>query len=122
MLLILLVFVVKEGRVVVLLHEWLWWLVHVHLGYLLGSLLSSRLLLLFLLPLRIDALELVEDVLVVEQRVRELVHEGLAGKEALDAALNHGHLEQLVDGGPLRRVALQHHSHNIGNSRAEVRG
>ena len=69
MCLVLLVLVVEEVRVVVLLHERLGWLVHVHVGHLLSSLVSSSFLLFFLLLALLDLFKLVEDVLVVQKRV-----------------------------------------------------
>lgn len=82
MCLILLVLVVEEGRVVVLLHELLRRLIDIHVGHLFSCLgclasllfLSGRFFLLFSLFVRLDALKLLKNVLVVEQSVRELVH------------------------------------------------
>ena len=115
--LILLIFVLKEGRVVVLLHVGLGRLVDVQLGHLFRSLLCSLLCchlgLLLLLFLLLDSLELLENILVVEQRVREFVPEQVTREEAFDAALKHRHLQQLVDGGPLCRVPLEHHGDDV---------
>lgn len=82
MCLILLVLVVEEGRVVVLLHELLRRLIDIHVGHLFSCLscltsllfLSCGLFFLFGLLVRLDALELLKNVLVVEQSVREFVH------------------------------------------------
>ena len=89
MLLILLILVIEEGRVVVLLHVLLGRLVDLVSGLLCSSLLGF----LFLPFDLLDFLELLEDILVVEERVRELVHEDIASQEALDTALNDGHLQ-----------------------------
>ena len=117
MLFVLLQLVVEERRVVVLLHELLRWLVS---GlFSLSSCLSrsSLLLLLFLLL----PLELLEDVLVMQERVRELVHEDGAREEPVDAALDDRHLEQLVDRWSFRRVPLEHHGDDVGDGGGEVR-
>ena len=122
MLLILLILIIEEGRVIVLLHELLRWLVDIHLSHLLGSLFSSCLLGLFLLSLgSLDFLELLEDVLVMQKSVREFVLEDVASQETLNTALNHGDLQQLVDGGSLSRITFEHHRDDVANSRAEVR-
>ena len=93
MLLILLILIIEEGRVIVLLHELLRWLVDIHLGHLLSSLFSSCLLGLFLLSLcSLDFLELLEDVLVMQKSVRKFVLEDIASQETLNTALNHGNL------------------------------
>ena len=133
--LILLVLVVEEGRVVVLLHELLRWLVDIHCCHLLlclpGLLLSSLSLCLSLglgLSLRfflllccslisLNLLELLEDILVMQQSMRELVPEGITLEEPLDSALNHRNLEQLVYGWSLGGVSLEHTCHDIRDSR-----
>ena len=110
MLLILLILIIEEGRVIVLLHELLRWLVDIHLGDLLSSLFSSRLLGLFLLSLcSLDFLELLEDVLVMQKSVREFVLEDIASQETLNTALNHRDLEKLVNSRSLRGITLEHH-------------
>lgn len=123
MLLILLVLVVKEAGVVIFRHELLWGLVDIHLSHLLlglaGLLINSLLLFLGLLG-DVDPLELIEDVLVVEQGVREFVHEGVSGEEAFDSTLEHGHLEQLVDRRSLPRVSLKHHLDDVVDGGGEV--
>ena len=85
MFLILLVLIVEEGGIVVLLHELLRRLIDIHIGHLfrcLASLFLLCCLLLFLsFLIRLDALEFLKDVLVVEQSVREFVHEDSAGEE-----------------------------------------
>jgi len=120
MRLILLVFVVEEGRVIVLLHELLWWLVHLHVCHLLLGLagllccsISLLLLLLYSSGIGLDSLKLFENVLVVEERVGELVHEGRPRKEPVDTALKHGHLEKLVDCGSICGVSLEHHGDDV---------
>lgn len=103
----------EESLIVVLLHELLRRLVHVHLSHLLrcllGCLISSHLCLLTCLLFHLDALELVKHVLVVKQSVRELVHECLAGQEPINAALQDWNFEQLMNIRSLRRVTLKHH-------------
>ena len=69
MCLVLLILVVEEAWVVELLHEGLRRLIHVHISHLAGGLLSSCLLLFFLLFLLLDLLELVKDILVVKKRM-----------------------------------------------------
>lgn len=128
MRLILLVLVVEESRVVVLLHELLRWLVHIHVGHLLlglsGLLLYSfcGLFLFFILLYSLNALELIENVLVVEQCVGELVHEGRACEEPIDTALKYRHLQQLMNCGPLSWVSLQHHRDYVVDSWGIVGG
>ena len=116
MLLILLILIIEEGRVVVLLHVLLRRLVDLVSGLLCSSLLGF----LFLLFGLLDFLELLEDILVVQERVRELVHEDIASQEALDTALNDGHLQQLMDSGSLGWVTLKHHGDDVRNGWAEV--
>ena len=120
---------VEEGRVVVLLHELLRWLVDIHCCHLLlglaGLLRCSISLLLLLLGsscVGLDALELIEDVLVVEERVGELVHEGCTSQEPVNTALNHGNLEKLMDCGPVRGVSLEHHGDDVVYGWGIVRG
>ena len=83
MRLVLLILVIEECWVIVLLHELLRRLVDVHVGHLLGCLCSSCLLsllgLLFLFLLGLNALELLEDILVVQQGMGELILENLTG-------------------------------------------
>ena len=111
MCLILLVLVIEERRIVVLLHELLGRLVDIHVCHLLLGLpslllsrlslrlglsldLCPRLLLLFLSSLLgLDLLELLEDILVMQQSVRELVPEGISLEESLNSALNDRNLE-----------------------------
>ena len=108
MCLILLVLVIEERRIVVLLHELLGRLVDIHVCHLLLGLTSlllslrlglsldlcPRLLLLFLSSLLgLDLLELLEDILVMQQSVRELVPEGISLEESLNSALNDRNLE-----------------------------
>ena len=106
MCLVLLVLIVEEVGVVVLLHEGLWWLVNVHVGHLLSSLVSSSFLLLFLLFALLNLFKLIEDVLVVQQCVRELVHESLASQESIDSALNYWNFQELMDCWSLRWIFL----------------
>ena len=105
MCLIFLVLEIEERRIVVLLHELLRRLVDIHVCHLLlglPSLLLSRLslglclrlLLLFLYSLLgLDLLELLEDILVMQQSVRELIPEGISLEESLNSALNDRNLE-----------------------------
>ena len=120
MSLILFVLVIEEARVVELLHEGLRRLVDVHVSHLRCSLIGGCLLFFLLLLLLLNLLELIEDVLVVKQRVREFVHERLTSEESLNAALDDGNLEQLVDCRSLRWVLLQHHLDDVGHGRREV--
>jgi len=68
----------------------------------------------------LDTLELLENVLIVEKRVGELVHEGSAREESVNAALNDGDFEKLVDIGPLCRVSLEHHGDDVAHGWGEV--
>ena len=83
-------------------------------------------LLLHLLPclvLRIFLLsEELEDVLVVEERVRELVLEVLVVEELRDPPLDQGHLQDRIDGWPLRRVLLQERRYQVIQRRAVLLG
>ena len=54
--------------------------------------------------------------------MRELIHEGSARKEPLDASLKYRHLKKLMDCGPLRWISLKHHGENVGDGRREVGG
>ena len=125
MRLVLLVLVVEEGWIVVLLHEWSWRLVNLHVGHLFlclaGLLLSSRFLFLFRLALLLNALKLIEDVLIVEERVREFLPEDISLDKPFNSSLNHRHFEQLVNGGPLGRVPFQHHGEDVGDGGREMR-
>ena len=74
MSLILLIFVIEEGWVIVLLHELLRWRVHIQVCHLLLDLLglflsSHNFLFLFILLLSLDALKLIEHILVVQEGV-----------------------------------------------------
>lgn len=97
MLSILLVLVVEERWIIVLCHEFLGRLVHLHVlhsGCGLACLLVSSSFLLFLTSsVLLHLLELIEDILVVQQRVRELILEFLTLKESFNTALNDGHLQ-----------------------------
>jgi len=70
-------------------------------GLLLGRLCLLCLLLFLCSLLVLYALELIEDILIVEQCVREFVTEGVSGQESLDSPLNDRNFEQLVDVGSL---------------------
>lgn len=132
MRLVLLVLVVKEGRIVVLLHVLLRRSVNVHIGHLLLglscslllrcgclglclclSLSCSLLLLFFSLVLCLDALKFIEDINVVEQSVREFVPECITLQESFNPSLNNGNLEKLVDIGALGRVSFEHHGDQV---------
>lgn len=122
MSLVLLILVVEKGRVIVLLHVLLGRLVGVHLSHLLFNLERvRRLLLLLKLLLSLDLLKLIKHVLVMEESVRELIHERLSRQESVDAAFYDWNFEQLVDRGPLSWVPLEHHGHQVADSRTEVR-
>ena len=54
--------------------------------------------------------------------MRELVHEGSARKEPVDATFKHWHLEKLMDIRPFRWVSLEHHGEDIRYGWGEVRG
>ena len=85
---------------------------HLLLQFLLFSFASLFFLFLsFLISflLSLDLSELLEHVLVMEQRVGKFFFENFSLKEARDAHLNAGNLEQLVHCGSLRGVPLQHH-------------
>ena len=69
MSLILLVLVIEEAWVVVLLHEGLGRLVHVHVSHLRRNLVGGCLFLLLLFLPLLNPLELIEHVLIVQQRV-----------------------------------------------------
>ena len=122
---VLLVLVVEKGWVIVLLHERSWRLVYLHIGHLFlclaGLLLCSGFLFLFFLPLLLDALKLFKDVLIVEERVWEFFPENITTDKSFDSSLNYRHFEQLVNGGPLSWVPLQHHWEDIGNGRRKMR-
>ena len=115
----------ERGVVATLIHVLSRWLIDVHVSHRclsLSSLVCGRLLL-FLLNLSIFLyfLKLLEHVLVVQKRVRELVHEGSARKEPVDASLKHWHLEKLMDIRPFRWVSLKHHGEDIRYGGGEVR-
>ena len=121
MLLVLLILVIEEGWVIVLLHVLLRRLVDIHVCHLVSGLLSSSFFCLFsLLFGLLDFLELLKDILVMQKRVRELIHEHVASQETLNTALNNGHLQQLVDSGSLGWVTLKHHCDDVRNGWAEV--
>ena len=116
----------ERGVVATLIHVLSRWLIDVHVGHCclsLSSLVCGRLLL-FLLNLSIFLyfLKLLEHVLVVQKSMRELVHEGSAGKEPVDATFEYWHLEKLMDIRPFRRVSLKHHGEDIRYGGGEVRG
>ena len=125
MRLVLLILVIEERWVIVLLHELLRRLVDVHVGHLFGCLCSSCLLSLLGLLVRfllsLNALELLEDILVVQQGVGKLILERLASEESVNTALNDWNLQQLMNCWSLCWVTLEHHGYDIGNGRAEVR-
>ena len=125
MLSILLVLVVEESWIIVLCHEFLGRLVHLHVlhsGRGLARLLVSSSFPFFLRSsVLLHLLELIKDILVVQKRVRELILEFLTLEESFYTALNDGHLQKLVNSRSLSRVALQHHSNQIGNGGREVR-
>ncbi len=110
---IFLVLVVEEGWVIVLLHISLRGLVGIHLSHgLLGLtclLFGGHFLFLLLLLVLLDLLELIEHVLVVQESVREFVHEGSSCQESVDSPFNDRHLQKLVDGGSLSGIGLEHH-------------
>ena len=92
--LVLVKLVLEEGRVSAQLHKLLRRLsVYIHCGHLCRSLISSCLVLLLLTFLLLNALELIEHILVVQEGVGELVQEVLMSEEALNATLEDGHLE-----------------------------
>ena len=103
----------ERGVVAALIHVLSRWLIDVHVGHCclsLSSLVCGRLLL-FLLNLLffLYFLKLLEHVLVVQKRVRELIHEGSARKESVDATFKHWHFEKLMDVRPFRGISLKHH-------------
>ena len=103
----------ERGVVAALIHVLSRWLIDVHVGHCclsLSSLVCGRLLL-FLLNLLffLYFLKLLEHVLVVQKGVRELVHEGSACEESVDATFEHWHLEKLMDVRPFRGISLKHH-------------
>jgi len=120
--LVLVKFILEEGWVTVLLHILLGRLIYVHLCHLCSSCVSSGLSLLRLLTIRcLDFLELFENVLVVQQSVREFVLEVLARQEAFDTALKHWYFQKLMNIRTLCWVALQHHGDNVRNGWTEMR-
>ena len=109
--LILLVLVVEEAWIVVLLHELLRRLIDIHVGNLFRSLsslflLSRCFLLLCSSLLILNAFELLKNVLIVQQGVGEFIHKCRACEESINAALEDGNLEQLMDCRPLSWVSL----------------
>lgn len=121
---IFLVLVVEEGWVIVLLHVSLRGLVGIHLSHGLFGLSSllcgGHFLFLLLLLVLLDLLELIENVLVMQQSVRKLVHEGSSCQESINSPFNDWHLQKLVDGGSLSGIGLEHHRDNVGDGRAEM--
>lgn len=110
----------KELWVLVFVDEGAWWLVQVQILSLGCNGRSSGLSLLFGLLGGLDPLELVEDILVVEQSMGKLFLEGVVVEEVLDAVLNAGHLQQLVDVGSLGWVPLEHHGQDFSHLAGEV--
>jgi hypothetical protein len=77
---------------------------------LLLSLFSSQLLGFFFLLLHcLNLSEVVEDVLVMQNGVRELVLEVVFVEKCGDSLLDKINLQDLVDGWSLARVCLKHH-------------
>ena len=113
----------ERGVVAALIHVLSRWLIDVHVGHSLCSLVCGRLLLLLLsLSLLLLFLKLLKHVLVVKKSVREFIHEGSTCKESVDATLKHWHLEKLMDCGPLRWISLKHHGEDVRYGWREVRG
>jgi len=121
---ILLVLVVEERWIIVLLHKFLRRLVHLHVLHggsgLARLLFSSSFLFLSSSSVYLHLLELIEDVLVMQERVGELILEFLTLEESLNTALENGHLEELMDCRSLSWVTFKHHSDQIGNCGREV--
>ena len=87
------------------------------LGLFLRQLLLS---LVFLLFGCLDRLEFLENILVMQNSVRELVTEVILSQQFLDALSNHRVPENGVDVGPLLRVHIEHSLQQIGHILTEV--
>ena len=121
---IFLVLIVEEGWVIVLLHVSLRGLVGIHLSHglfgLTCLLFGGHFLFLLLFFVHLDLLEFIENVLVVQESVRKLVHKCSSCQESIDSPFNDRHLQKLVDGGSLSGISLEHHRDNVGDSRTEM--
>ena len=106
MLLILCILVVEESWVVILLHKFLRRLIDLHVSHSCGSFICGGFLCLLGLSLKLDVLELIKYVLVMQKGVRELVSKGFTFEESCDTTLNDWYLEQLVDCRSLGWVPL----------------
>lgn len=107
---ILLILVVEEAGIVILL-------VQILLGWFVLRWCSFLILwfcLLSNLKGLLGASKLLEDVLVVEDRVCKLILERRTFQEARDALADLGHAEDLVDRGALCRIQLQHRLNKLG--------
>ena len=54
--------------------------------------------------------------------MRELIHEGSARKEPINATLKYWHFEKLMDCGPFGWISFKHHLEDVGDGRGEVGG
>lgn len=109
-------------------------LLHIHLlelftsGFLFEFLLLLHLLFLLLLlsifglPFFIffAFLECLKNILVMQKSVGKLIFEIFVVQELRDSFLNQGHFEDLVDGGTLGRVLLQHNLNQLVNTSTET--
>ena len=113
----------ERGVISTLIHVLSRWLIDVHVGHCLCSLVCGRLLLFLLnLSILLYFLKLLEHVLVVKNSVREFIHKGSACKEPFDATLKHRHLEKLMDVWPFSWISLKHHLEDVSYGRGEMRG
>ena len=126
---VFLVGIVKEvGVRVELVHVALRWLVQIQFGSSVSDLLGSlslkscyTLLLFQILEFLIfsfflgslDLLELIEDVLVVKESVRELILEDVMGEVLAYSVFDALDLQKLVDGWSLGWVSLEHHGQQV---------
>ena len=113
----------ERGVIATLIHVLSRWLINVHVGHSLCSLVCSRLLLFFLnFSILLYFLKLLEHVLVVKNSVREFIHKGSASKEPFDATLKHRHFKKLMDVGPFSWISLKHHFKDVSYGGGEMRG
>ena len=121
MLHVLLVFAIEDGRIFVFVHVALRRLIllfELHLGKFLGFYFSSRRILFLLLHLP----ELFEDVLVVEESVREFLLKDISLQEAVNSILQNWLLQKLMDRWSGVGIFVQHHTDQVRHLRREVRG
>ena len=113
----------ERGVIATLIHVLSRWLIDVHVGHCLCSLVCGCLLLFLLnLSILLYFLKMLEHVLVVKNSVREFIHKGSASKEPFDATLKHRHLEKLMDVGPFSWISFKHHLEDVSYGRGEMRG